>query len=187
VVCPGETRVDPAEPGDVEVAVVQLGHRTGHGDLGQPVDLWIGGARERDPGPVANLAVRAVAAHQVAGGHLVGPVRAAHSRRHGSVVLADADYLVSAADAGAEFAGVLAEQALEPRLGEMHHPYRGIRQLREVQLQAAKRGAASRADGTAAGRFDPVQQAPVAQQFHDLPVETAGLRGLPRSGLPFQY
>ena len=43
-VCPGETRADPAQPGDVEVAVVQLGHRIGQGDLGQPVDLWISGA-----------------------------------------------------------------------------------------------------------------------------------------------
>jgi hypothetical protein len=187
VLCPGETRLDPAEPGDVEVAVVQLGHRTGYGDLRQAVDLRIGGARERDPGSVANLAVRAVTADQVAGGHLVGTVRAAHRRRHGGVVLADADHLVSAANAGAEFVGVLAEQALESRLGEMHHPYRGIRQMREVQLDAAKRGAASRADGTGASRFDPVQQAPVAQKFHDLPVETAGLWGLPRSGLAFQY
>jgi hypothetical protein len=121
VVCPGETRLDQAEPGDVEVAVVQLGHRTGHGDLRQPVDLRIGGARERDSGSVANFAVRAVTAHQVAGGHLVGTVRAAHRRRHGRVVLADADHLVSAANAGAEFVGVLAEQAFEPRLREMHH------------------------------------------------------------------
>ena len=59
--------------------------------------------------------------------------------------------------------------------------------MREVQLDTAERGAASRADGTGAGRFDPVKQAPVAQQFHDLPVETAGLRGLPRSGLAFQH
>ena len=121
MVRPGETRLDPAKPGDVEVAVVQLGHRTGHGDLGQSVDLWIGGARERDPGPVANLAVRAVAAHQVAGGHLIRPVRAAHGRRHGGVALADAEHLVPAANAGAELVGVRAEQALELRLGEMHH------------------------------------------------------------------
>jgi hypothetical protein len=121
VVCPGETRLDPAEPGDVEVTVVQLGHRTRHGGLRQPVDLWIGDARERDPGPVAHLAVRAVAAHQVAGGRLVGPIRPAHSRRHGRVALADPDHIVSAANAGAEFVGVLAEQALEPRLGEVHH------------------------------------------------------------------
>ena len=59
--------------------------------------------------------------------------------------------------------------------------------MREVQLDAAERGAASRADRTGTGRFDPVKQAPVAQQFHDLPVETAGLGGLPRLGLPFQY
>jgi hypothetical protein len=121
-VCPGETRADPAQPGDVEVAVVQPGHRIGQGDLGQPVDLRIGGAGEPDPGGVADLAVRAVAAHQVASGHPVGPVRAAHIRGYRGVVLADPGYLVSAAYAGAEFAGAVAEQPLEPRLREMHDP-----------------------------------------------------------------
>jgi hypothetical protein len=128
-VCPGETRADPAQTGDVEVAVVQPGHRIGHGDLGQPVDLWIGGAGEPDPGRVADLAVRAVAARQVASGHPVGPVRAAHIRGHRGVVLADPGYLVSAAYAGAEFAGAFAEQPLEPGLREMHDLYRRIRQV----------------------------------------------------------
>ena len=128
-VCPGETRADPAQPRDVEVAVVQPGHRIGHGDLGQPVDLWIGRAGEPDPGRVADLAVRAVAAHQVASGHPVGPVRAAHIRGRRGVVLADPGYLVSAAYAGAEFAGAFAEQPLEPRLREMHDPQRRIRQM----------------------------------------------------------
>jgi hypothetical protein len=54
-------------------------------------------------------------------------------------------------------------------------------------MHTAERGPRSRNDRTAAGRFDPVQQAPVAQQFHDLPVEAAGLRGLPQPRLPLQY
>ena len=73
--------------------------------------------------------MRAVAAHQVPGAHPVGPVRAAHVRGHRGVVLADPGHLVSAAYAGAEFAGAFAEQALEPRLREMHRPYRGICQV----------------------------------------------------------
>jgi hypothetical protein len=127
--CPGESRADPAQPGDVEVTVVQPGHRIGQGDLGQPVDLWIGGAGERDPGRVADLAVRAVAAHQVAGGHPVGPIRTVHIGGHRGVVLADPGHLVSAAYAGAEFVGTFAEQPLELRLRERHRPYRRIRQV----------------------------------------------------------
>jgi hypothetical protein len=50
-------------------------------------------------------------------------------RGHRGVVLADPGDLVSAAFAGAEFSGEFAEQALEPRLREMHCPYRGIRQV----------------------------------------------------------
>ena len=126
---PGEARTDPAQPGDVEVAVVQPGHRIGQGDLAQPVDLWIGGAGERDPGAVADPAVRAVAARQVVGGHLVRPVRAAHVRGRRDVVLAHPGHLVSAAYVGAEFAGAVVEQALESRLRERHRPYRGIRQV----------------------------------------------------------
>ena len=119
---PGEPGTEPAQPRDVEVPVVQPGHRIGHGDPGQPVDLGIGGAGERDPGHVADRAVGAVAARQVASGHPVRPVRAAHVRGYPCVVLADPGHLVSAPQAGAEFAGALAEQPLEPRLGEMHHP-----------------------------------------------------------------
>jgi hypothetical protein len=54
-------------------------------------------------------------------------------------------------------------------------------------MHTAERGPRSRNDRTAAGRFDPVQQAAVAQQFHDLPVEAAGLRGLPQPRLPLKY
>ena len=81
------------------------------------------------PAAVADPAVRAVAAHQVLGGHPVRPVRAAHVRGHRGVVLAHPDHLVSAAYVGAEFAGEVAEQALESRLRERHRPYRGIRQV----------------------------------------------------------
>src|SRR5581483_3043323 len=35
----GDTRADPAQSWDVEVAVAQPGHRIGQGDLAQPVDL----------------------------------------------------------------------------------------------------------------------------------------------------
>src|SRR6201985_851291 len=54
-------------------------------------------------------------------------------------------------------------------------------------MHTAERGPRSRNGRTAAGRFDPVQQAPVTQQFHNLPVETAGFRSLPQPRLPLQY
>jgi hypothetical protein len=54
-------------------------------------------------------------------------------------------------------------------------------------VHAAERGRGSRADGTAAGRLDPVQQAPVAHKFYDLPVEAVGLRSLSQPWLPLQY
>ena len=97
-------------PGDLEVAVLEHGHRLGHGGLGQPLDLRVGGAGERDVGQVAHPAARAVAAHEVAGGHPILPVRAAHVRGHRGVILAQPDHLVSAADLGAELAGELGEQ-----------------------------------------------------------------------------
>ena len=128
-VCPGETRADPAQPGDVEVAVAQPGHRIGHGDLAQPVDLWIGGAGERDPGRCRGPGCARRRSPPGTGRSPVGPVRAAHVRGHRGVVLADPGHLVSAAYAGAELAGAFAEQALEPRLREGHRPYRGIRQV----------------------------------------------------------
>jgi hypothetical protein len=53
-VCSRETRTDPAQPGDVDVAVAEPGHRIGHGDLTEPVDLWMCGAGERDVGHVAD-------------------------------------------------------------------------------------------------------------------------------------
>jgi hypothetical protein len=51
VVGPGETRTDPAQPGHVKVAVVQPGHRLGHGDLAEPVDLRVGDAGNGIPTP----------------------------------------------------------------------------------------------------------------------------------------
>jgi hypothetical protein len=113
----GETCPDPAQPGGGEVAVSQPGHRIGHGDLGQPVDLGVRGAGEPDPGPVTDCAVCAVAAHQVTGGHPVGPFWAVHLCGHRGIVLADPGDLVPAADHGAELPGALAEQPLKPGLG----------------------------------------------------------------------
>ena len=103
-----ETEGDPAHPGDVEVAVLEHGHRLGHGDLGEPLDLRVRGAGERDAGQVAHPAARAVAADEVSGGHPMLPVRPAHVRGHRGVVLAQPDHLLSAADLGAELAGELA-------------------------------------------------------------------------------
>src|SRR6202042_2682097 len=128
-VCPGETRADPAQPGDGQVTVTEPGDRIGHGDFAQPVDLWIGGAGERDPGQVTDPAAGPVAAGQVTAGHPVAPVRAAHVGGHRGVVLADPDHLVPAAYDGAEFAGALAQQAFEPRLRQMHRLYRRIGQV----------------------------------------------------------
>jgi hypothetical protein len=63
---PGETRAGSAEVGDIEIAVAAYGHRFGQGDLGQSVDLWIGGTGEADAGQAAQ-AVVAGAAGRAAG------------------------------------------------------------------------------------------------------------------------
>src|SRR6185437_7549705 len=156
---PGEAGADPAQLGDVEVAVVEPGHRAGQGDLAQAVDLRVGGAGEGDPRLVTNPAACAVAARQVSGGYPVGSVRAAYLGGHPGAVLADPGHLVPAPDVGAKLPGALAEQALKSRLREMRDPHRRIRQAREVQLQAAERGPRRRANAAAAGRLDPAQQA----------------------------
>ena len=124
----GEARTEPAQPGYVEVAVVEHGHRVGQRDLAQPVDLRIRGARERDARQVAHRAAAAVAAHQIPRGQPVRPVRPMHVRGHRGVALAQPGHLVSALDDGAEFAGAFAEQALEFRLRERHRLQRGIGQ-----------------------------------------------------------
>ena len=157
-----ETEGDPAHPGDLEVAVLEHGHRLGNGGLTEPLDLREGGAGERDVGQVAHQAARAVAANEVSGGHLVRPVRATHLRRHGGVILAQPDHLLPAADLGAELACEVAEQALEPRLREHQQLHRGIGQAREVHMHSAERQS-KRRDGTGAGCFESFQQASVAQ------------------------
>ena len=169
-----ETEGDPAHPRDVDVAVLEHGHRLGHGDLGQPLNLWVRDAGERDAGQVAHPAARPVAADEVAGGHPVGPVRAAHVRGHRGVVLAQPDHLLAAADLGAELAGELVEEALESRLRERQRLHRGICELGEVHMHPAPRESGSRT-GTGAGGFESLELASVAQQLQDLPAETAGL------------
>ena len=108
-----EAEADPAHPRDLDVAVLEHGHRLGHGDLGEPLDLRVRDAGERDAGQVAHPAARAVAADEVAGGHPMLPVRPAHVRAHRGLVLAQPDHLLSAADLGAALAGELREQPLE--------------------------------------------------------------------------
>ena len=130
--------------------------------------------------------LRAVAAHEVAGGHPILPVRAAHVRGHRGVVLAQPDHLVSAADLGAELAGELVEQALELRLWERQRLHRGIGQLGEVHMHAAEREPGSRA-GSGAGCFESFEQASVAQHLQDLPAETAGLRDVSGLRLPLEH
>ena len=121
-----ETEVDPPTPGDVDVAVLEQGHRLGHGHQGEPLDLGVREAGERDAGQVAHPAARAVAADQVPGGHAVGPVRAAHVGGHRGVVLAQPDHLLAAVDLGAELAGAFVEDALELWLRERQCLHRGI-------------------------------------------------------------
>ena len=181
-----EAEADPAHPGDVDVAVLEHGHRLGHGDLGQPLDLRVGGAGERDAGQVAHPAAGAVAADEVAGGHPVRPVRAAHVRGHRGVVLAQPDHLVAAADLGAELAGELVEHALELRLRERQRLHRGIGELGEVHVHPAEREPGSRA-GSGAGCLESLELASVAQQLQDLPAETAGLRDVADLRLPLQH
>ena len=52
-----ETEADPAHPGDVEVAILEHGNRLGHGDHGEPLDLWVRDAGERDAGQAHDTAV----------------------------------------------------------------------------------------------------------------------------------
>ena len=139
-----EAEADPAHPGDVDVAVLEQGHGLGHGDLGEPLDLRVGDAGERDAGQVAYPAARAVAADEVSRGHPVGPVRAAHVRGHRGVVLAQPDDLLAAADLGAELAGEFVEDALEQRLRKRQHLHRRIGQRREVDMHPAPRQPGSR-------------------------------------------
>src|SRR6266508_1019745 len=73
-----ETEADPAHPGDVDVAVLEQGRGLGHGDHGEPLDLWVREARERDAGQVAHPAAGPVAGDEVSGSHPILPVRAAH-------------------------------------------------------------------------------------------------------------
>ena len=181
-----ETEGDPAHPGDVEIAVLEHGHRLGHGDLGESLDLRVRGAGERDAGQVAHTAAGAVAADEVAGGHPMLPVRPAHVRGHGGVVLAQRDDLLSAADLGAELAGAFVEDALEQRLRERQRLHRGIGQAGEVHMHAAEREPGSRT-GAGAGRFESLELASVAQQLQDLPAETAGLRDVSDLRLPLQH
>ncbi len=181
-----ETEADPAHPGDVEVAVLEHGHRLGHGDRGEPLDLWVGDAGERDAGQVAHPAAGPVAADEVPGGHPVGPVRAAHVRGHRGVVLAQPDHLLAAADLGAELAGELVEDALESRLRERQHLHRGICESGEIHMHPAPRESGSR-PGAGAGCFESLELASVAQQLQDLPAETAGLRDVSDLRLPLQH
>lgn len=181
-----ETEADPAHPGDVEVAILEHGHRIGHGDLGEPLNLWVRGAGEQDAGHVAHPAAGAVAANEVSGGHPIRPVRPAHVRGHRGVVLAQPDHLLSAADLGAELAGVLAEEALESRLWERQRLHRGIGQLCEVNMHPAEREPGSR-PGTGAGCFESLERASVAQHLQDLPAETAGLRDVSDLRMPLEY
>ena len=66
--------------------------------------------------------MRAVAADQVASGHLVRPVRTAHLDGDRGVVLAHPGDLVAAADVHAEFARAFLEHALEPWLRDPDAP-----------------------------------------------------------------
>jgi hypothetical protein len=119
---PGVTSTDPAQPGDIKVAVVEPGHRIRQGSLAKPVDLRVRSTGEGDAGRLADPAAGSVTARQEPGGQLVRAVRAEHVRRHRGIVLADPRHGVAVADIGPEFAGAVGEQALEPRLRERHCP-----------------------------------------------------------------
>ena len=177
---PGEARADPARPGDVEVAVVRA-RSPSPGTVTLPTRLTSGYVVPGNgmPASVADPAARAVAAHQVPGGHPVRPVRPVHLRGHRRVVLAHPGDLVPAADAWRR-ARRRARASRRSRRGlrEHHRPHRRIRQGREVRVQAAEREPGSGV-GARAGRAEPFQQPPVAQQLQDLPAQAAGLRGFP--------
>lgn len=162
------------------------GHRIGHRDLGQPVDLRIDDAGERNCGQLANPAAGAVAAHEVAGGDPIGAVRAPHVGGDRVGALRHVQHLMSAPDVDAEFIGAFAEHPLELLLRQRQGVHRRLGEPGEVHMDTAEREPRSRYR-VGAGRFEPVQQAPVAQQLENLPAEPTGLRSVAGSRLPFQH
>lgn len=109
-----------------------------------------------------------------------------HVHGDGVVVLAHPGHLVAAADVDAEFAGAFAEQPLQQLLRQRQGVHRRIRQVGEVQVHPAEREPGSR-HRAGARRFEPCQQASVAQQFQDLAAQAAGLGGVAWPRLPFQH
>ena len=131
--------------------------------------------------------LRAVAAHEVAGGHPVLPSRPAHVRGHRGVVLAQPDHLVSAADLGAALAGELGEQALQSAVAGAAAPASGESASRVKSTCMPPNGKRRRRAGAGAGGLESLEQASVAQQLQDLPAETAGLRDLAGLRQPLEH
>ena len=83
-------------------------------------------------------------------------VWASYVYRDRRFVLLKPDDVVPAADIGAEFAGILFEQTLEPRLRQTRSPNRGLVELRKIEVEIAERHTGSPA-AEAAGGFDSLQ------------------------------
>ena len=126
----GVAERDLADSRDVESPVVEHGHRVGHGDRGQALDLRERRARERDAGQLADPAAAAVAAHQEVRCHRVGSVRATHLDGHRVVVLVQPDHLVSPAYVATTRDGAFGEDGLEPGLGQQHRAHRWMLERR---------------------------------------------------------
>jgi hypothetical protein len=89
-------------------------------DLPQPVQLGWRRAGESDAGLLADQAVGAVAADQVAGAQPVAPLRAPDLHGDRVLVLGQPGKLVAAADVGAEFPGPRLQHRLDLGLPGRH-------------------------------------------------------------------
>ena len=174
-----ETERDPAHPRDLDVAVVEHGHRLGHGGLtpaaGSP-GRWCRGTGcrpGRAPGccaPSQPTRYRAVTWYVPSGPRT-------------SAVTAASSWLSPTTSCPRRISAPSSPASSPSRrsscgCGSMQQLHRRVGQAREVHVHAAERQPESRAGGTA-GCFESFQQPSVAQHLQDLPAETSGLRDVP--------
>ena len=172
---------DPAHPGDVDVAVLEHGHRLGHGDLGEPLDLRVRDAGERDAGQVAHPAAAPRRSRRGIG-RSPDPARPSRARPRSPWCRPGSARPPPVRGGSRRRARRRAPSSTRSSrgCGSGSSLHRGIGQGGEVHVHPAERQSESR-DGSGAGCFESLQQASVAQQLQDLPAETAGLRDLPGS------
>ena len=149
------------------------------------------GAGEPDAGLLADQAVGAVAADQVAGAQPVGPLRAADLNADRVLVLGQPDELVAAADVRAQLPGPPLQHLLDLGLPGRHRRRevpggRGVEEPADVQGNAAQvREPGVGRGGNEAG-VEALQQPAVVQRLHRAPEQPQGLRQPGRRRQPLQ-